>query len=363
MLNVRRSWRVSVSCAAIGFGVMLVVLTLTGVDTTLLREWLGVLVLPVVLAIGCYILFEQIKIRDRQAREDRRGQSLLKSYLDRITTLMTEKGLMEANFEDPVAQVARALTITALRELDTPRQNALIQFLLDAHLLQPSIGCDRGPALLKQAQWSNANLPRIILTEVDLSHADLYGAHLGNANLRGSNLRRADLSGADLRAADLSGADLRGANLFGANLSGANLQRANLNLANLEAVDLSEANLSQANLNAAKLSGTNLHKSNLHGANLTSSKLMHSNLSGANLSGATLHWSNLERADLEGAYLEGTIVESANLCGANLNLTEYFQADFSRARYNAKTIHPETFNPEARGMINMDKSPGIFTYQ
>ena len=47
------------------------------------------------------------------------------------------------------------------------------------------------------------------ITEALLSNADLSGANLACADLRGANLRCADLSNADLRCANLSGANLR----------------------------------------------------------------------------------------------------------------------------------------------------------
>ena len=362
MRDFRAHRGVYIVSTAIGFVLMLIVLSLFGLDTTIVREWLGVLALPTLLGVGVYALVQQFYRREERLKQERQAQSLLKSYLDRMTTLITEQGLMEAHFDAPTVQVARALTISTLRKLDTPRQNYLVQFLLDAHLLQPSSRRNLSPTLLRQAQWSQARLSHIHLSEVDLSHADFSGARLNGAHLQHSNLRRTDLSGADLRAVDLSGADLRGANLAGANLCGANLSGANLNLANLEGADLNGVDLSGADLSVAKLIRTNLQDANLQVANLTSAKLMRSNLSGANLSGAILLWSNLEWAVLAGAELSGTNVESANLCGANFSQTDCSNADLSRARYNAKTSYPEAFHPERAGMINMDRRSGMLTY-
>ncbi|MGK7911629.1 MAG: pentapeptide repeat-containing protein [Synechococcus sp.] len=348
--------------AVSGFVLMLVMLTVLGIDTATAREWLNILALPIVLALGTYLLVRQLNNRADRAKREHQSNTRLKSYLDRITALMMEKRLMDASFDDPVAQVARALTISTLRELDPPSQNTLIQFLLDAHLLQPPSRYAPSPALLKQVQWIHARLSGINLSEIDFSQAELAGAHLSGASLRHCNLRRANLEGANLQSADLSGADLRGADLAGAKLCGADLSGANLNLASLDGVDLSKANLSGTNLSVAKLSRSNLQHANLQGANLTSAKLMQSNLSEANLSGATLHWSNLESAVLDGANLSGTSIESANLCGANFSDTDCSEADLSRARYNAKTLYPQTFNPEKAGMINMDRGSRLFTY-
>lgn len=66
-------------------------------------------------------------------------------------------------------------------------------------------------ALLRNSNFSHADLPA----------ADFSGANLSNARFLGANLRGADFRGADLEGTDLSGADLRGANLGGASLFGA----------------------------------------------------------------------------------------------------------------------------------------------
>ena len=92
-----------------------------------------------------------------------------------------------------------------------------------------------------------------ILSDVDLSNANLYGANLSNANL--------------------SGANLSNANLYGANLSGANLSGANLSNAILSGVDLSDVDLSDAILSGVNLSNANLSNANLYGANLSNANL------------------------------------------------------------------------------------------
>ncbi|MEL7476850.1 MAG: hypothetical protein AAGJ55_11565, partial [Cyanobacteria bacterium J06555_12] len=135
-----RTYRVVIYIAsgAIGFVGMLILLAIWGIDTTIAREWLGILVLPTLLGVGAYLLVPQFYRREERLKQERLSQSVLTSYLDRMTALMTDRGLLEADFNEPVVQVARALTMSTLRELGTPRQNSLVQFLLDAHLLQPA---------------------------------------------------------------------------------------------------------------------------------------------------------------------------------------------------------------------------------
>ncbi|MBW4699892.1 MAG: pentapeptide repeat-containing protein [Aphanocapsa lilacina HA4352-LM1] len=69
--------------------------------------------------------------------------------------------------------------------------------------------------VLKNTDFSDADL-----SGACLAHIDLRGARLVRAFAREANLQGADLRGADLELADLVGADLRGAKLEGANLEG-----------------------------------------------------------------------------------------------------------------------------------------------
>jgi len=101
---------------------------------------------------------------------------------------------------------------------------------------------------------SQLSSPQPVLTDANLSYANLRGADLSyanliDANLRDANLRDANLRGANLRGANLRGADLSYANLRGADLSYANLRGADLSYANLRGANLIDANLTDAKYN------------------------------------------------------------------------------------------------------------------
>jgi uncharacterized protein YjbI with pentapeptide repeats len=147
------------------------------------------------------------------------------------------------------------------------------------------------------------------------------GRVLSNIDLSGADLRDGKLSGADLRDANLSDAGLRSAELFDAELRGANLSGANLREAKLGG-----ANLSGANLSRAKLIGANLHHTHLVGANLVGANLVGADLNYANLIGANLSKAHLNSADLRGADLR-----EANLRDAFLYETVLANVDLSAA--------------------------------
>ncbi|MBE9115610.1 pentapeptide repeat-containing protein [Lusitaniella coriacea LEGE 07157] len=157
-----------------------------------------------------------------------------------MTVLLVDKELLSKSHDEPTAQAARALTLTAIRELDSKRNQQLTIFLIEAGLVQHHFA---SPELLRSA--------------------NLSGAQLGSANFF-----LTQLSGSDLSGSDLSGSDLSGSDLSGADLSGADLSSANLNLAQLYGANLVDADFCCANPSAANLNSADLHCADLYGATL-----------------------------------------------------------------------------------------------
>lgn len=180
-----------------------------------------------------------------------------------MAILLVDKELSKQSHDSSIAQAAKAVTLTVIRELDSERIKQLIDFLRDAQLIQNKFN-EEGkstPELLKNSNLSKLNLANTNLSYVSLSNANLSGARLNLANLNDANLSGAELFGADLYGAELFGADLSDdADLSNADLSYAALNRANLSNANLSGAklfgaDLRDANLSDADLNDADLRG------------------------------------------------------------------------------------------------------------
>jgi len=183
-----------------------------------LWDWMDLLVVPLVLAIGVYWLNRQEREAERKPEErrarnesemaaDRERQNALQAYLDHMTHLILEKKLQTSGPDSEIRDIARARTLTVLRALDGKRKGMLVQFLCESGLI------DRGekepPVYLYGAD----------LQEADLRGADLSGTNLVYVDLSHANLRRSDLSEADLSLANLTGADLRSAFLIRTTLS------------------------------------------------------------------------------------------------------------------------------------------------
>jgi hypothetical protein len=254
-----------------------------------LWDWMDLLLVPLVLAIGAAFFtwvtdkrareIEEDRIKEqRRIEEDRFRQAALQTYLDRVSALLRDRwresgeGFLEAN-------IIRAQTLTVLRQLDGERKGLLLKFLYESGLIGEPVEAGEEP---KEAV-------------IDLRGAILSGADLFKANLGGAILSGAILSGADLRLAKLLGTELLGAYLYEADLRGALLYDANLYKANLEGADLTGANLQEANLrevnsNNADLSDADLTGANLHRANVTDEQLAQAkSLEGATLPDGTMH--------------------------------------------------------------------------
>jgi uncharacterized protein YjbI with pentapeptide repeats len=173
---------------------------------------------------------------ERELAEQRAQDEALQAYLSQIGSLLVEKDLRGSDKGSEVRTLARARTLTVLGRLDPSRKTALMQFLVEAVLVQRVDGRD----------------PIISLRGADLNNADLEFAIMPGADLSGADLSGADLSGADLSEADLTFASLNYASLWDASLSDAELRYAELRNAAMLNADLSGADLSGADLTDAE---------------------------------------------------------------------------------------------------------------
>ena len=290
----------------------------TGFKGKTLWDWLQLLVIPIVIAVGGYVINltisrseqEATKQRAQSEREeadkraetereialDNQQEAALQTYIDKIAELLLEKKLRESKSEeDEVRNIARIRTLTTLARLDNKRKKDVLQFLNESGLIeQGTTFIHLVGANLREANLNEANLSGAYLVDLDLSGANLIRAHLGyipfppedeKADIKGADLSRANLSQANLRGAKLEHVKLKRANLTKANLSRADLEGANLSLANLKEADLSFAIFLDADLSFANLTGANLKNTMLNyydsdygyykerGANLMRAKL------------------------------------------------------------------------------------------
>lgn len=256
----------------------------TGFLHKTLWDWLQLLVIPAVLAVGGY-LFSFTMNKNEQKAADRRNQTerevaqdnqreaALQEYIDKMSELLLHEKLRESQSEDEVRKIARVRTLTVLTRLDRRRKGSVLQFLHESGLIEKG---DK----------------RIL----SLHRADLRGADLRKASLSGADLREALLIEADLWQAHLEQTDLKGANL-----SKAALDETDLTMANLSHAVLAEASLMNANFDMTELVGANFEKADLedakfiHTSNFTEANLHEAKIWQEDLTGGGLH---LERATM-----------------------------------------------------------------
>ena len=232
----------------------------TGFGDKTAWDWMQLLIIPVVLAVGALWFNYAQQVQQRETEQSRAAAQLqvqeqsaqeeaLRAYLEDMESLILNKGLLSSQKGDEVRTIAQARTLAVLRRIAPDRKREVMQFLSEAGLVSRALANNAEPIVnLDEADWSGGDLSRI----------DLPQAHLVGANLSGANLKYSNWDKVFMEHADLSGAYLYGSGLEGARMTGVDLSDA----------DLSNTDLSNADLSNAGLSGTNLQEADLSGADL-----------------------------------------------------------------------------------------------
>ncbi len=156
-----------------------------------------------------------------------------------------------------------------------------------------------------------------LLTEVDLTGANLQRARLIGADLERANLFCADMTGADARNANFRRADVRGVSLRNADLSGCILDDADLREAMLARVSAHGYVLTGRSATAVREEGQTLvFAVDFSNCSMNRAKLTNAKLKGANFTGALLQGVNLQGANLTGCQFDGAVLTGADLTGA-----------------------------------------------
>jgi uncharacterized protein YjbI with pentapeptide repeats len=225
--------------------------------TKTLWDWLDLLIIPVVLALGGYLFTRSENRATRETAERRAQDEALQACLEQMGQMLldVDRPLRRSTSGDNLRMLARARTLTVLPRLGGTRKGTVLQFLYESGLIYRNDrgagdrGVDRCIVDLRQADLSGVHLEGVTLSSAGLSNANLRGSRLGGSYhlrlvpLTSINFYKATLEEADLSNTDLSGATLEQANLKGASLRGALLWGANLRRADMAGADLTGANL------------------------------------------------------------------------------------------------------------------------
>jgi uncharacterized protein YjbI with pentapeptide repeats len=265
-----------------------------GVADKTLWDWMQLLIVPLMLAAGGFLLnsrtqqyHEELvnqreKEREESAAIQRAQDEALRAFLDQMNRLIIEGHLMEEPENSQVRRLAQAWTLQTLLGLDMDRKRRPLTLIYELDLISKD-----NPII----SLENAELDTALLMEVTLHDACLRGADLRLANLSGADLKGSDLRNADLRGANLSDANLRDSVLVGANLLPYDeTQPAKLNAPNLlSGADPSNIDPSNDHLKPTNLRGAGLSNADLSGAYLTGAGVAEQQLDTCkSLQGATM---------------------------------------------------------------------------
>jgi len=286
-----------------------------------LWDWMQLLIVPLVLAMAAFALnAAQVdrdrKQQDRRAAQDRLSaersaahdraiakdhdrESALAAYLQQMSDLMTRTGRATADTQT----LAQTETLVVLRRLDGVRKGLVVQFLIEADLMDrggagesrplpdaphrvKSCGGPRQPSCRRSGlsvSMSGADLREAVMPSAVGGLEEAFAvspagrplapgvsfdrADLRNADFHGLTLPRVTFGSADLRGADFSDARLLWTSFFGACLSGAHFngaeveRRADFSFSEGRGIDFSNARLARASfadatLTDVRLSGT-----------------------------------------------------------------------------------------------------------
>src|SRR5258707_1397583 len=136
-----------------------------------LWDWLQLLIIPAVLAVGGYLFNyttskneqQSTQLRDQNERDiasDNQREAALQGYIDKISELLLDKDhpLRESAPEDEVRKIARVRTLTVLPRLDKERKRSVLQFLHESGLIDKGMkiidldGADLNKAKLSEAK-------------------------------------------------------------------------------------------------------------------------------------------------------------------------------------------------------------------
>lgn len=205
-----------------------------------LWDWLDLLIVPVVLAVGAFLLDGSRRRSDREVENDRQRQQVLDAFFAYISDLLLERGLRDDDPPCYVRDLARLRTLSALRQLDGKRKVELLQFLYEAGLI------NHKPVI----HLTGGDLRDAMLDEATLQGAELRGVYFEGASIRRANLTNTDMRGSDFTRVDFSGADLTGSRLAQANFCAATFRSAILKDADLGDVRLTTEQRSEIDAKA-----------------------------------------------------------------------------------------------------------------
>ncbi|CAF4091361.1 unnamed protein product [Adineta steineri] len=324
------------------------------------------------------------RTQDKEIAEERLRDAVLVAYLNDIANLLKDNdGILTRN--PTVAIIARAKTLTAIRQLDSSRNSYLIQFLYEAKQLFS----DANPLDLSNAELNAVDFNINKNVHQNFRKLSLAGALLRNSSfyfsdLSYANFSKADLTGAKFEKTILNNADMSNSTIVRADFSGSQLSKsnftytqsrlsiftnahalyANFTQSNMEAVDFSRCNCRDVDFTEATMV-----RGIFHTAHLDRSRFIASIVPRANFYNARLIGSNLSNARLQSTNFSKSICDGAIFSKVDLINASFLQAkikDLDLSNLNLQNIDFSgadlTFTTLSRSTLDNVKFNGTITF-
>ncbi len=203
---------------------------------------------------------------------------------------------------------------------------------VDAHA-----ACNSNPS--PGVDWSDCRKRNLILSDTDLS-----GANMSGSELISTDFRHTKLDGANLESADLLRTVFHGSSVVGANFTKAAGYRA----------DFSNTDLTDANFEKSEMQRTDFSAASLINVNFSKASLGRARFNDATFEDVNFDFSILARADFRGAAMSGAI----NFSNAFVYLARFEGVDLSNAKGlvqsqidmscgDAATVLPDGLDPSS----------------
>ncbi|MEO4044324.1 pentapeptide repeat-containing protein [Hoeflea sp. CAU 1731] len=203
--------------------------------------------------------------------------------------------------------------------------------------LDARASCSSNPA--PGVDWSDCRKRNLILSDTDLS-----GANMSGSELISTDLRHAKLDGANLERADLLRTVFHGSSLVGANFMKAAGYRA----------DFSNADLTDASFEKSEMQRTGFTAATLVNVNFSKASLGRARFNDATIEDVNFDFSILARADFRGAAMSGSInfsnafVYLARFEGVDLTNAEgLVQSQIDMSCGDTETVLPDGLDPSS----------------
>lgn len=262
--------------------------------TKLLWDWLELLIVPIVLTLlGLLFNYTQKRteieiaskkeIHEREIEDDKNQEATLRQYLEQMNDLVFNKGLTSPTPTANVLGIARIITLTTLRRINSERAGVILRYLYEAKLLDADdLKVDiSGIRLRKIKLWKQ--IDKINFQGVEFHESDFTGCELSNCNLNNSKFYRCNFRNANLINSSVEKTEFTMSDLTRANLSGVNGRHTDFSYS-----ILIETKFNNAILQESEFFQTELFRTRFCDADLTSAIFANTILDHVNFIGATM---------------------------------------------------------------------------